>query len=81
MTFGHEAKRQQRQLLFINKSVNTHGRRFSYHHIHFVGLRYTVELVCLKHDLKFTVIAQKHLTTECGGCPRCAAELVLNQSD
>lgn len=78
---SQEHRRLQRQVYFIADSVKKHGRRFSYNSIHFVGLRYTVELVCVKHDLKFTVVAKKHLESECGGCPRCAAELVLNQSD
>lgn len=62
---------------FIKRSKAIHGDKYDYSESSFIGWKKPIDIICKKHDYKFTLImAQAHLGVSKQGCPICSAEKI-----
>lgn len=62
---------------FFKRSKAIHGDKYDYLVSSFIGWKKPIDIICKKHDYKFTLImAQAHLGVSKQGCPICSAEKI-----
>ena len=64
---------------FIKRSKAIHGDKYDYSVMSYKGLKYPINLICKKHNYKFTVkAAHQHIYDHYQGCQICKAEKSQN---
>jgi Zn finger protein HypA/HybF involved in hydrogenase expression len=56
---------------FIEKAVDVHGKKYSYHLVNYVNATTKVKITCKAHNDSFEQTPNKHLMGR--GCPKCKA--------
>lgn len=59
--------------LYKLNAIEKHNDKFDYSNTLYKGMKDYVDVLCKKHNMFFSIIAENHLNTQ-GGCPICKAE-------
>jgi len=59
---------------FLTRGVQKHGQKYNYYNAQYNNTHTDVILICNKHNHKFSVSPNNHLTSNTGGCPLCGRE-------
>ena len=56
---------------FVNRSIKKYGNRFIIHKESYVNSKTTVDVTCVKHHYKFSILVTSHFILKNGGCKYC----------
>lgn len=75
---GNHNKRDNKK--FIEEAIKTHGDKFDYSLLKYENCKLPIEIICKKHNIKFTQTPENHLISKhC--CPECEKEVVSGENN
>jgi hypothetical protein len=68
-----QKKRLEKQEEFIKKAIIIHENKYTYNQIYWNGSEFPINIYCVKHNIYFPQIPDKHISRQ-QGCRKCSSE-------